>query len=89
MTETAKSIRTITGTVTSIKMDKTVVILVERKVPDPVYGKIVKKRTKYYVHDEKNTCKLGDKISFKECRPLSKTKHWELVDVVERAVVVD
>ena len=87
MTETAK--RTIIGIVTSIKMDKTIVVSFERRVPDPVYGKVVKKRTKYYVHDEDNTCQLGDKVEFVECRPLSKTKHWKLVNVVERAVAVD
>ncbi|MCK5896126.1 MAG: 30S ribosomal protein S17 [Cocleimonas sp.] len=77
-----KTQRTQTGVVTSDKMDKTIVVKSERKVRHPLYGKYIRRSTKYHVHDEKNECKIGDTVTIKECRPLSKTKSWVLVQVV-------
>jgi small subunit ribosomal protein S17 len=85
MSEQAKNTRTVTGRVVSDKMDKTVTVLVERKVPHPIYGKYVKRSTKLHAHDEGNECKMGDTVSIEECRPLSKNKSWRLVKVLERA----
>jgi small subunit ribosomal protein S17 len=73
------------GVVTSNKMDKSVVVAVERKVKHPKYGKFVKKTTKFVAHDEKNDCNIGDTVKIMETRPLSKTKNWRLVEIVERA----
>lgn len=73
-----------TGTVVSDRMDKTVVVEVERQFPHPLYGKRVKRRSKFYAHDEENECRLGDVIQIEETRPLSKTKRWRVVDLVER-----
>jgi small subunit ribosomal protein S17 len=73
------------GTVTSNKMDKSVVVSVERKVKHPKYGKFVKKTTKFVAHDEKNECGIGDVVKIMETRPLSKTKCWRLVEVIEKA----
>lgn len=81
-------IRTRTGKVVSDKMDKSIVVLVERKVKHPIYGKYVKRSTKFKAHDENNECRLGDTVSIKECKPISKDKAWTLVDIVERAVRV-
>jgi small subunit ribosomal protein S17 len=86
MTEQNKLTRTLTGRVISDKMNKTITVLVERKVPHPVYGKYVRRSTKIHAHDEKNECKQGDKVMIEECRPIAKTKAWRLVKVVERAV---
>jgi small subunit ribosomal protein S17 len=85
MSEQAKNTRTVTGRVISDKMDKSVTVLVERKVAHPIYGKYVKRSTKLHAHDENNECKMGDTVSIEECRPLSKTKSWRLVKVLERA----
>ncbi len=85
MSEQAKNTRTVTGRVISDKMDKSVTVLVERKVAHPIYGKYVKRSTKLHAHDENNECKIGDTVSIEECRPLSKTKSWRLVKVLERA----
>ena len=74
-----------TGTVTSNKMSKTITVAVERKVKHPIYGKFVKKTTKFHAHDEKNECTIGDVVKIMETRPLSKTKRWRLVEVVEKA----
>ena len=74
-----------TGVVTSDKMDKSIVISVERKVKHPKYGKFIKKTAKFVAHDEKNDCNQGDTVRIRECRPLSKSKNWRLVDIVERA----
>jgi len=71
--------------VVSNKMDKTIVIKVERKVKHPLYGKFVKKSTKFMAHDEKNECNIGDIVRIMETRPLSKNKCWRLVEVVEKA----
>ena len=73
------------GTVTSNKMDKSVVVSVERKVKHPKYGKFVKKTTKFVAHDENNDCNEGDTVKIMETRPLSKNKNWRLVEIVERA----
>jgi small subunit ribosomal protein S17 len=73
------------GIVTSSKMDKSIVVSVERKVKHPKYGKFVKKTTKFVAHDEKNECGAGDTVKIMETRPLSKTKCWRLVEIVEKA----
>jgi len=73
------------GLVTSNKMNKSVVIAVERKVKHPKYGKFVNKTTKFVAHDEANTCNIGDTVKIMETRPISKNKCWRLVEVVERA----
>ena len=77
--------RILIGTVTSDKTDKTVTVLVERRVKHPLYGKIIKRSTKLMAHDEENTCREGDLVTIEECRPLSKRKTWMLVNVVEQA----
>ena len=73
------------GTVVSNKMEKSVVVAVKRKVKHPIYGKFVKKSTSFHAHDEKNECTVGDIVKIMESRPLSKTKRWRLVEVVEKA----
>ncbi len=85
MSSEEKVLRTQTGAVISNKMDKTATVLIERKVKHPLYGKFVKKSTKLHVHDENNECSLGDTVQITECRPLSKTKSWTLVGVVDKA----
>ncbi len=74
-----------TGVVVSDKMDKTVTVLVERKLRHPLYGKFVKKSKKFMAHDETNDCNYGDKVRIMETRPLSKNKRWRVVQIVERA----
>jgi len=81
----AETKRTVTGTVISDKMDKTVTVLIERKIKHPLYGKYVKRSTKLHVHDENNECQEGDFVSVSECRPYSKTKSWNLVEVIKKA----
>ncbi len=78
-------IRTLTGRVVSDKMDKSITVLVERKVKHPLYKKYVRRSTKIHVHDENNECRTGDVVDIKECRPLSKSKSWRLHKVVTRA----
>jgi len=73
------------GVVRGNKMDKTITVAVERRVKHPIYGKFVKKTTKFHAHDEKNECTVGDVVRIMETRPLSKTKRWRLVEVVEKA----
>jgi small subunit ribosomal protein S17 len=73
------------GTVTSDKMQKSIVVSVERKVKHPKYGKFVKKTTKFVAHDENNDCNIGDTVKIMETRPLSKSKNWRLVEIIERA----
>ena len=85
MNEQAKSIRTITGRVVSNKMDKTITILVERLVKHPLYGKFIKRSTKLHAHDEANECHEGDLVTITECRPISKSKFYKLVKIVERS----
>jgi len=77
--------RTLTGLVISDKMDKTITVKVERQVKHPKYGKFIKRSTKVHAHDESNECKMGDTVTVVECRPLSKSKSWQLVEVVEKA----
>lgn len=72
------------GVVSSNRMDKTITVNVERKVKHPLYGKFVKKTTKFHAHDEKNECSIGDTVKIMESRPMSKTKRWRLVEVVEK-----
>ena len=77
--------RTQQGRVVSDKMDKSIVVAIERMVKHPIYGKYVKRTTKVHAHDENNECGLGDRVEIAECRPLSKTKSWTLVKVLEKA----
>ena len=77
--------RTLSGKVISDKMDKTITVMIERRVKHPVYGKIINRSTKIKAHDETNQCRIGDVVTIKETRPLSKTKSWTLVEVVEKA----
>ena len=85
MSETAKIVRTLTGKVVSDKMDKTVVVLVERKVKHPIYGKVIRLSKKFHAHDEKNEFGIGDTVVIAESRPLSKTKTWVVSALVEKA----
>ncbi len=80
--------RTLTGAVTSSAMDKTVTVMIERRIKHPVYGKYITRSTKLHVHDEKNECGKGDVVVIEQCRPMSKTKSWSLVSIVEKAVAV-
>ena len=81
-----KKVRTLTGTVVSNKMDKSIAVLIERKVKHPVYGKYIKKSTKLLAHDEDNACTIGDLVIIAESRPLSKRKSWALQSIVGKAV---
>jgi len=80
-----KVVRTTTGRVVSNKMNKSITVLVERRVKHPIYGKYIRRSTKLHAHDENNECGIGDTVSITECRPISKTKTWRLVSVVEKA----
>ncbi|MBT8437691.1 MAG: 30S ribosomal protein S17 [Gammaproteobacteria bacterium] len=80
-----KVLRIQTGSVVSDKMDKSAVVMIERKVKHPVYGKFMKKSTKFHIHDENNECGVGDTVQITECRQISKTKSWKLVKIVEKA----
>lgn len=77
--------RTLQGKVISDKMDKSITVLIERQVKHPLYGKFIKRSTKIHAHDETNECKAGDVVRIVECRPISKTKSFKLVEIVERA----
>jgi small subunit ribosomal protein S17 len=72
------------GIVSSNKMDKTITVKVERKIKHPLYGKFLKKTTSFHAHDEKNECSIGDTVKIMESRPMSKTKRWRLVEIVEK-----
>jgi small subunit ribosomal protein S17 len=85
MSEQQTTSRTVIGRVTSNKMDKTITVLVERKVKHPIYGKFVKRSTKLHAHDGNNECAIGDTVSIQECRPMSKSKCWTLIKVLEKA----
>ena len=85
MAEERKIRKTKTGVVSSDKMDKTITVAVERKVKHPIYVKFVKKTTKFHAHDDNNEAKPGDVVKIMETRPLSKTKRWRLVEVIEKA----
>lgn len=89
MSEVTKTVdrnlrKTRIGVVSSNKMDKTITVNVERKIKHPLYGKFLKKTTKFHAHDEKNECSIGDTVKIMETRPLSKTKRWRMVEVVEK-----
>ncbi len=84
--EQSERVRTQLGRVTSNKMDKSITVLVERRVAHPIYRKYVRKSTKLHAHDEENQCNEGDLVLIQQCRPISKTKCWRLVEIVERAV---
>lgn len=81
----SEKIRTQQGRVVSDKGDKSIVVAIERFVKHPIYGKFIKRTTKLHVHDENNECSQGDTVEVRECRPISKTKSWTLVRVVEKA----
>lgn len=83
-----KRVRTETGRVVSNKMDKTITVVVERKVKHPIYGKYIRRSTKFHAHDESNQCAQGDMVTIAECRPISKSKTWRLVEIIERATQV-
>lgn len=85
MTEERNLRKTRVGIVVSNKMDKTIVVAIEDNVKHPVYGKIIKHTLKLHAHDEENTCTVGDKVEIMETRPLSKTKRWRLVEIIEKA----
>lgn len=85
---TKKVQRTLTGSVTSDAMDKSITVMIERRIKHPVYGKYIKRSTKLHVHDENNECGKGDVVVIEQCRPMSKTKSWRLVEVVEKAATV-
>ena len=77
--------RTLIGSVTSNAMDKSITVTIERRIKHPVYGKYIRRSTKLHVHDENNECSKGDVVVIEQCRPMSKTKSWRLVEVVEKA----
>ena len=83
--QTTRQARSLQGVVVSDKMDKSVTIQVERKVKHPLYKKYIRRSTKFHAHDENNDCRVGDKVVIEQCRPISKSKSWRLVEVVERA----
>ena len=83
-----KRTRTLTGKVVSNKMDKSITVLVERRVRHPVYGKYMTKSSKVHAHDEKNECNVGDVVTLSESKPISKTKAWQLVSILENAAVI-
>ena len=85
MTETRESRKVRVGKVVSNKMDKTIVVAIEDNVRHPKYGKIIKRTVKIHAHDEKNECGIGDKVAVMETRPLSKTKRWRFVEIIEKA----
>jgi small subunit ribosomal protein S17 len=87
MTESNKVVRTLTGRVVSNKMDKTVTVLVERRVKHPVIGKVIRLSKKYHAHDENNECNEGDTVQIEESRKLSRTKAWKVSKLIERARV--
>lgn len=88
MSDEAKIRRVVDGRVVSDRMDKSITVLVERRVKHPVYGKYIGRSTKLHAHDADNECKEGDFVQIEECRPLSKTKSWRLVKVLEKVTVV-
>ena len=77
--------RALTGRVISNRMEKSITVLVERRVQHPIYGKFIRRSTKVHAHDEANECNLGDLVMVEQCRPVSKTKTWKLLKVIERA----
>jgi small subunit ribosomal protein S17 len=85
MNTTETQLRTIEGRVVSNKMDKTVTVLVERQVKHPLYGKYIRRSSKLHAHDDANVCREGDVVRVTECRPISKSKNWRVVEIVTRA----
>lgn len=85
MSEKTDSNRVLTGQVISNAMDKTITVVIERRVKHPLYGKFMRRSTKVHAHDDANECNEGDLVRVEQCRPLSKTKSWRLIEVVERA----
>ena len=85
MSEQSANNRTLQGRVVSDRMDKTITVLVERRVQHPIYGKFVRRSTKVHAHDEANECRIGDVVVVEQCRPLSKSKTWRVLQIVERA----
>ena len=88
MADQENNVRTITGKVVSDKMDKTITVLVERRVKHELYGKYITRSTKLHAHDENNDCNEGDTVAIVESRPISKTKTWKLQSIVEKATQV-
>jgi small subunit ribosomal protein S17 len=88
MTEVAKSARTATGKVVSDKMDKTITVLIERRVKHPIYGKYITRSSKIHAHDENNECKMGDVVTVSETRPISKQKSWALLSIDEKSTQI-
>lgn len=82
------SVRTLVGRVVSDKMEKTVTVLVERRVKHPMYDKIIARSRKYHAHNENNEARLGDLVEIQECRPIAKTKSWKVAKLVEKAVAI-
>tara|TARA_B100001167_G_scaffold107690_1_gene65964 strand:- start:211 stop:480 length:270 start_codon:yes stop_codon:yes gene_type:complete len=89
MNESNSVERVLTGKVVSNSRDKTIAVLIERKVRHPIYKKYIKRSTKVHAHDEKNECRLGDVVRVSESKPFSKTKNWSLIEVVEKSVSID
>ena len=92
--ETPESVRarraqSLVGRVISNKMDKTITVLVERRIKHPLYKKYIRRTSKLHAHDENNDCFIGDTVTIEQCRPLSKSKSWRLSQIVERAVALD
>lgn len=85
MSDETKTNRTLEGRVVSNAMDKTITVLVERRVKHPLYGKFLRRSTKIHAHDEANECNQGDRVRVEQCRPLSKTKTWRLLEIIEKA----
>lgn len=88
MSEEKKVVRTLTGRVVSDKMTKSIVVLIERRVKHPMYGKYLSRSSKLKAHDENNECRIGDLVTIAESRPISKTKSWTLVRIEERATAI-
>ena len=84
MNETTKTVRAVTGKVISNKMDKSATVLIERREKHPVYGKYIRRSSKQHIHDAENACQEGDVVTIEQCRPLSRTKSWRLVEIVGR-----
>ncbi|WP_248883794.1 30S ribosomal protein S17 [Acidithiobacillus acidisediminis] len=83
---TEQNPRSLVGTVVSNRMDKTIVVLVERRIQHPLYKKYIRRSKKFHAHDQENQCQIGDTVRIEECRPLSRTKTWRLVSVVTHAI---
>ena len=84
MNENTKTVRAVTGKVISNKMDKSATVLIERREKHPVYGKYIRRSSKLHIHDAENACQEGDVVTIEQCRPLSRTKSWRLVEIVGR-----